>query len=187
MTRGRARRPGTSTLPPAEARRRAQRLRLVLADCDGVLTDSGVFYGESGEVMKRFSIRDGMGVERLRLAGIESGIVSGEVSPGIVRRAEKLALRHVLLGVKDKRAAVEALCAQSGLLSAELAYIGDDANDVALLDGLAKEGLTGAPRDALPEVAERVHYLCRVAGGSGAFRDFAEWLLALRAGGPRRG
>ncbi len=185
MTARRAPPPGTCTLRKAEARRRAQRLRLVLADCDGVLTDAGVFYGASGEVMKRFNIRDGMGVERLRLAGIDSGIVSGEVSPSIVRRAEKLALRHVLLGVKDKRAAVEALCTQGGLLPSEVAYIGDDVNDVAVLEALGKEGLTGAPRDALPEVAERVHYVCRLPGGSGAFRDFAEWLLALRADGPR--
>lgn len=176
-----AQRRRTSRLRPAEARRRARRIRLVLADCDGVLTDTGVFYGEAGELMKRFSIRDGMGVERLRLAGVESGIVSGEKSPSILRRAEKLGLAHVLLGVKDKRAAVEALCAQADLRLDEVAYIGDDVNDVALLDALAAHGLTGAPRDALPEVKRRVHHLCRVAGGSGALRDFAEWLLALRA------
>jgi 3-deoxy-D-manno-octulosonate 8-phosphate phosphatase (KDO 8-P phosphatase) len=176
--KAKGRRPG---LRPSEARRRAQRIRLVLADCDGVLTDSGVFYGASGEEMKRFSIRDGMGVERLRQCGIESGIVSGEVSPSILRRAEKLGLPHVLLGVKDKRSAVEGLCKTLGLTLEEVAYIGDDVNDVALLDALASRGLTAAPSDALPEVARRVHHLCRVPGGSGALRDFAEWLLAHRA------
>jgi 3-deoxy-D-manno-octulosonate 8-phosphate phosphatase (KDO 8-P phosphatase) len=174
-------RPSAARLRPAEARARARRIRLVLSDCDGVLTDTGVFYGELGELMKRFSIRDGMGVERLRAAGIESGIVSGERSASILRRAEKLALPHVLLGVKDKRAEVEALCARTGLSLAELAYIGDDVNDVALLEALAGQGLTGAPRDAVPEVSRRVHHLCRVSGGNGALRDFAEWLLALRA------
>jgi 3-deoxy-D-manno-octulosonate 8-phosphate phosphatase (KDO 8-P phosphatase) len=168
-------------LRPAEARLRARRIRLVLADCDGVLTDTGVFYGESGELMKRFSIRDGMGVERLRQVGIESGIVSGERSPSIARRAEKLAIRHVLLGVKAKLTALEALCADSGLGLAEVAYIGDDVNDLAVLEALAGEGLTAAPSDALPEVAQCVHYVCRVPGGSGALRDFADWLLALRA------
>jgi 3-deoxy-D-manno-octulosonate 8-phosphate phosphatase (KDO 8-P phosphatase) len=165
----------------AEARRRARRLRLVLSDCDGVLTDGGVFYGASGEEMKRFSIRDGMGVERLRQAGIESGIVSGEVSPSILRRAEKLGLPHVLLGVKDKRAAVQGLCTSLGLRLEEVAYIGDDVNDVTLLVALAGQGLTAAPSDALPEVARLVHHLCQVPGGSGALRDFAEWLLGLRA------
>jgi 3-deoxy-D-manno-octulosonate 8-phosphate phosphatase (KDO 8-P phosphatase) len=173
--------PRSPRLRPAEARRRAQRIRLVLADCDGVLTDTGVFYGASGEELKRFSIRDGMGVERLRQAGIESGIVSGEVSPSILRRAEKLGLPHVLLGVKDKRAAVEGLCSSVGLRLEEVAYIGDDVNDVALLEALAGRGLTAAPSDALPEVARNVHHVCHVPGGSGALRDFAEWLLELRA------
>ncbi len=173
--------PRSPRIRPREARLRARRIRLVLADCDGVLTDTGVFYGESGELMKRFSIRDGMGVERLRQVGIESGIVSGERSASIVRRAEKLAIRHLLLGVLDKRAAVEALCAESGFGLAEVAYIGDDVNDLALLDAVGAQGLTAAPADALPEVAQRVHYLCRIRGGSGALRDFAEWLLALRS------
>jgi 3-deoxy-D-manno-octulosonate 8-phosphate phosphatase (KDO 8-P phosphatase) len=176
----------SAPLRPAEARIRARRIRLVLADCDGVLTDGGVFYGESGELMKRFNIRDGMGVERLRLAGIESGIVSGERSPSILRRAEKLAIRHVLLGVKDKRTAVQALCADAGFRLAEVAYIGDDVNDMGVLDVIAPHGLTAAPADALPEVAARVHHLCHVPGGSGALRDFAEWLLHLRAHDARR-
>jgi 3-deoxy-D-manno-octulosonate 8-phosphate phosphatase (KDO 8-P phosphatase) len=174
-------RAGTARLRASVARSRAKRLRLVLADCDGVLTDSGVFYGPSGEAFKRFSIRDGMGVELLRQAGIQSGIISGEVSPSILRRAEKLALPHVLLGVKDKWTAVQALCAESGLRLEEVAYIGDDVNDVAVLDALAGHGLTAAPRDALPQVRRRVHHVCRMPGGSGALRDFAEWLLALRA------
>ncbi len=173
--------PRSPRLRPAEARRRARRIRLVLADCDGVLTDTGVFYGASGEELKRFSIRDGMGVERLRQAGIESGIVSGELSPSILRRAEKLGLPHVLLGVKDKRAAVEGLCRSVGLRLEEVAYIGDDVNDVPLLEALASRGLTAAPSDALPEVARKVHHVCRVPGGSGALRDFAEWLLAQKS------
>jgi 3-deoxy-D-manno-octulosonate 8-phosphate phosphatase (KDO 8-P phosphatase) len=77
-------------LPLAEARRRARKTRLVLTDSDGVLTDNGVYYGEHGEVLKRFSIRDGMGVERLRNAGIATGIITGEKSPSVRARAEKL-------------------------------------------------------------------------------------------------
>jgi len=169
-----------------EARFRARRIRLVLADCDGVLTDTGVYYAESGELMKRFSIRDGMGVERLRQAGIESGIVSGELSPSISRRAEKLSIPHVLIGAKDKRAAVEALCARHGFRLAELAYIGDDVNDLEVLEAVGAHGLTGAPLDAVPEVAARVHHRGRVRAGQGALRDFAEWILALREDGRPR-
>ena len=170
----------TTRLPAREARRRALRTRLVLADCDGVLTDGGVYYGESGEVMKRFHIRDGMGVERLKQAAIDSAIISGERSPSIARRAEKLALRHVLLGVKDKRGAVDALCVEAGLELAELAYIGDDVNDLAVLEAIGPYGLTAAPHDAVREVARSVHLVCRLPGGAGAFREFAEWILALR-------
>jgi len=82
---------------------KAAKIRLLLTDVDGVLTDNGVFYGESGEVLKRFSIRDGMGVERLRkLAGIETGIITGELSPSVARRAEKLKITELHLGIKDK-------------------------------------------------------------------------------------
>ena len=74
-------------------RARAARIRLVLTDCDGVLTDGGVYYGAEGELMKRFHIRDGMGTQRLRLAGIETGIITGELSPSVKKRAEKLRRR----------------------------------------------------------------------------------------------
>src|ERR1700753_4093869 len=82
---------------------KAGKIKLLLTDVDGVLTDNGVFYVEGGEVLKRFSIRDGMGVERLRkLCGIETGIVTGELSPSVARRAEKLKITELHLGVKDK-------------------------------------------------------------------------------------
>src|SRR5215475_8174030 len=86
----------------------ARQIRLLLTDVDGVLTDNGVYYGEQGEVLKRFSIRDGMGVERLRkLCGIETGIVTGELSPSVARRAEKLKITQLHLGIKDKLGEVE--------------------------------------------------------------------------------
>src|ERR1700755_3614070 len=82
---------------------RAAGIKLLLTDVDGVLTDNGVYYSETGEVMKRFSIRDGMGVERLRkICGIETGIITGERSPSVAKRAEKLSITELHLGVKDK-------------------------------------------------------------------------------------
>jgi 3-deoxy-D-manno-octulosonate 8-phosphate phosphatase (KDO 8-P phosphatase) len=156
----------------------------VLTDSDGVLTDTGVYYSERGEELKRFSIRDGMGVERLRNAGIETGIVTGERSPSVLRRAEKLGLRHVLLGVKDKLGAVRALCQEHGYTLEEIGFIGDDVNDLALLDVVTAQGLTAAPADGLPSVLEVVIHVCSVPGGHGAFRDFAEWILGHRAATP---
>ena len=171
-------------LSPAELHRRAARLRLVLTDSDGVLTDTGVYYSERGEELKRFSIRDGMGVERLRNAGVETGIVTGERSPSVLRRGEKLGLRHVVLGCKDKLAAVQALCTQERLTLDEVGFIGDDVNDLEVLTVLTTQGLTAAPADALPSVLGTVIHVCSAPGGHGAFRDFAEWILGHRAAAP---
>ena len=171
-------------LSRTELARRAARLRLVLTDSDGVLTDTGVYYSERGEEMKRFSIRDGMGVERLRNAGVETGIVTGERSPSVLRRAEKLGLRHVLLGVKDKLGAVQALCGQEGLTLDQVGFIGDDVNDLEVLTVLSAHGLTASPADALPSVMQTVIHVCSAPGGHGAFRDFAEWILGHRAAEP---
>ena len=184
MTSARGARLRKGGLSPAELVRRARAVRLVLTDSDGVLTDTGVYYSERGEELKRFSIRDGMGVERLRQAGIETGIVTGELSPSVVRRAEKLALPTVLLGVKDKLGAVRGLCAERGLGLDEVAYIGDDVNDLAVLAEVSRRGLTASPSDGLPSVRAVVTHVCAAPGGHGAFREFAEWILSHRAEAP---
>lgn len=160
---------------------RARRLRLVLTDCDGVLTDTGVFYSDEGETSRRFSVRDGMGVELLRNAGIATGILSGEDSPAISHRARKLALPFCYLGVKDKASHMDLVCRESGFTAAEVAYIGDDVNDLVLLERIGAEGLTGAPDDAMPAVAKIVHHRTQARGGYGAFRGFADWILSLRS------
>ncbi len=175
---------GESALAVRTAKARAQRVALVLTDCDGVLTDNGVYYGESGEVLKRFSIRDGMGVERLRNAGILTGIVTGEVSPSVHRRAEKLRIRHLYLGIKDKRMAIGRILEETGLGLEQIAYIGDDFNDLEVLRHVGEVGLTATPADGMPDVVRAVHYRCGARGGHGAFRDFAEWILRLRGVGP---
>ncbi|NTV98119.1 MAG: HAD-IIIA family hydrolase [Chlorobiaceae bacterium] len=163
-----------------ELKKRAGSIKLVLSDNDGVFTDNGVYYSERGEEMKRYSIRDGMGVERLREAGIETGIMTGEVSPSISKRADKLRMKWLYLGVKDKNAMLGNVLAETGLLKSELAYIGDDVNDIGIMKAIAPEGLTACPRDATGFVEPHVHYRCQADGGYGAFRDFAEWLIGLR-------
>jgi 3-deoxy-D-manno-octulosonate 8-phosphate phosphatase (KDO 8-P phosphatase) len=175
---------GATSLAIDDARARASRITLVLADCDGVLTDTGVYYGEQGEILKRFSIRDGMGVERLRHHGVRTGIVTGEVSPSVHRRAEKLRIEHLYLGIKDKRAALSKVLEETGLGPEQIAYIGDDYNDLGILRALSGHGLVATPADGMPEVVAQVHYRCRARGGHGAFRDFAEWILGLRGIGP---
>ena len=170
-----------AALPAAELRARARRLRLVLTDSDGVLTDGGVYYSDRGEALRRFSVRDGMGVERLRIAGIATAIMTREQSGCVERRAAKLRLPHLFLGVQDKAAQLPAVLAETGLEVDALAYIGDDVNDLGIMAAIGERGLTAAPADAMPELLAACHHRCAARGGHGAFRDFAEWILRLRA------
>jgi len=167
-------------LDEQELRKRAQRISLVLTDCDGVLTDNGVYYSANGEELKRFSVRDGMGVERLRRNDVETAIMKRENSASVRKRAEKLKLRFLYCSVRDKQAHLAVVLNQTGLKLSHLAYIGDDVNDFEIIQTIAEAGLTACPQDAMPAVQCIVHYQCSAPGGYGAFRDFAEWLLRLR-------
>ena len=175
-------------LTGAAAAERAARLSLVLTDCDGVLTDGSVFCSADGEALLRFSRRDGMAVERLRAAGLETAIVTRERSPIVARRAEKLGV-HVYAGIRDKRdwllgwlVEQDPRWNQGNEALASLAYIGDDVNDLGLCAAVAPHGLTGAPADAEPVVRgdDSVHFVGARPGGAGAFREFADFLIGLR-------
>jgi len=168
------------TLSPAEAAARAARIALVISDNDGVMTDATVYVSARGEEMKVYSVRDGMGVERLRERGIATGILTREQPALIAGRAAKLELRHLWTGVRDKRAHLGRILDEAGVALDQLAYIGDDLNDLDLLETVGQVGLTAAPADAMPRVRDAVHYVCDAPGGRGAFREFAEWLLGLR-------
>ncbi len=158
---------------------KARKIRLLLADCDGVLTDGGVYYSETGEVMKKFNIRDGMGVERLRvMAHVETGIITGETSPSVVMRAKKLQIQDLFLGVKDKPAILRQVLANKQLQADEVAYIGDDTNDVEIMSLV---GLAACPADAIIFAKNAAHYICENKGGEGAFREFAELILAAKS------
>ncbi|HVN32936.1 MAG TPA: HAD hydrolase family protein [Thermoanaerobaculaceae bacterium] len=157
---------------------RACRVRLVLTDCDGVLTEAGVFVSWKGEELKCFSLRDGMGVERLRTyLGVETGMITCESSGPAKARADKLRLGEIHLGVRDKLSAVGEIIARLGLRFEEVAYIGDDANDAPVL---ARVGLAACPADAFFLIRQIVHYVTPNPGGHGAFRDLAELILLAR-------
>ena len=157
---------------------KAAAIRLLLTDCDGVLTDGTVYYSANGEEMKRFNLRDGMGVERLRrLAGVEVGIVTGECSPAVQQRAAKLNIVELHEGVKDKAAALQAILHRRGLRCEQVAYIGDDTNDLGIM---GEVGLTACPADALPMVQKIVDVVCGRRGGEGAFREFAELIIEAK-------
>lgn len=155
-----------------------KKIKMVLTDNDGVLTDNGVYYSANGEFMKRFSIRDGMGIERLReILGIETGILTGENSEAIRRRAEKLAITNLYLGVKDKLEVLQIILKKHQLRSEEIAYIGDDVNDYNIIKEV---GFSASPADGMPFIKEIVDYVCEARSGNGAFRELAELIIAIK-------
>ncbi len=155
---------------------KASKIKLVISDSDGVLTDTGVYYTEKGEVMKRFSIRDGMGVERLRkLLGVESGIITGELSGSVKMRAKKLGIAELHQGIKDKKEVLHEIITRRKIKLENVAYIGDDTNDIEVLK---MAGLSACPADAVIQIKQIVDYITDSKGGYGAFRDFAELIIA---------
>ena len=146
-------------------------------DCDGVLTDGSVWYTETGDELKRFSIRDGLGVRLWTGAGLPAAIVTGRGGAPVRRRAEELGIAHVLEGVGDKARAVGLLAEATGVEPGRMAYVGDDWPDLALM------GLVGYPvavADAEPAVLEAAAWVSGRGGGRGAVRDVVEHLLRAR-------
>ncbi|MBI2901718.1 MAG: HAD hydrolase family protein [Planctomycetes bacterium] len=158
-------------------RRRFQRLRALVLDVDGVLTDGGMYYGPSGEVMKKFNARDGMGISMLIEAGLRVAFITGESTEISLRRAEKLGVEDVYLGVEDKGAALEDFLGKHGLAAEDVAYVGDDLND---LPCLRKAGVGIAVADAAAAVRKAAHLVTERRGGEGAVREIAEAILAGR-------
>ncbi|MEA5426270.1 KdsC family phosphatase [Arcicella lustrica] len=158
---------------------KAKHIKLLITDCDGVLTDAGVYYGENGEVLKKFNIRDGMGVERLRkLTNIETAIITGEISPSVAKRAEKLKITELHLGIKEKLAVLVQIMVNRNLTKNNIAYIGDDVNDIEIMQNV---GLTACPSDAISFTKEVADYICENKGGEGCFREFAELIIASQS------
>ncbi len=160
-------------------KQKALKIKLLITDCDGVLTDASVYYSEKGEELKKFNLRDGMGVERLRrVSGIDTGIMTGENSAIVTRRAEKLKITHLYLGIKDKKECLWQILDSLNMQSDEIAYIGDDLNEYEVI---GEVGLSASPSDGNSLIKERVDYICSLPGGAGAFREFAELIIKLRA------
>jgi YrbI family 3-deoxy-D-manno-octulosonate 8-phosphate phosphatase len=152
-------------------------VRLLCVDVDGVLTDAGMYYGPDGEVLKKFNTRDGMGLARVRAAGVAVAIISGEDSAIVHARAAKLQIDDVFCGAADKLVAVDELCERHGLRRDEVAFVGDDLNDLSALE---RVGLACAVADAAAQVQAAAHYVTQRRGGDGAVREVCELLIAAR-------
>lgn len=156
-----------------------EKIKIVLTDNDGVLTDTGVYYSTKGEEFKRFSIRDGMGVERLRkYAGIKTVIITGEESGSVRARAEKLKIKEYYLGVKNKVDVLPEIMKKNNVKPENIAFIGDDANDYKLMKLI---GFKVTPADGMNFIKDISDYVCENIGGNGAFRELAELILAFQS------
>lgn len=156
--------------------RRASHIKLLLMDCDGVLTDGRLWLFEDGE-QKGFHAHDGLGLELWHRAGLKSGIISGRNASVVERRAAELNMDFVKQGAEDKREAFAELLTQAGVEDSEVAYVGDDLNDIPLL---LRAELAIAVANASEETLAVAHFVTQTAGGSGAIREVVEMILKVQ-------
>ena len=157
-----------------DALERAKRVKLMLFDVDGVLTDGRLWYGLAGEEIKAFHAADGHGVRMLGESGVRLALLSGRSSPSVAGRAAELGIDHVLLGVADKRRTFEALLTELGLPAEAAGYMGDDLVDLPVL---TRCGFACTTREAPEEVRSRVHCIPAVPAGAGAARAVCEYIM----------
>ncbi|RJF99693.1 KdsC family phosphatase [Noviherbaspirillum saxi] len=153
---------------------RAARVRLMIFDVDGILTDGSLYYGADGELIKTFNVLDGHGIKLLQQSGVATAIISARKSALVARRAADLGIQHLFQGVHDKRAAFEQLLAQTGHAKEACGFIGDDVIDLPIL---LRVGFAASVPNAHPEVQSRVHFVTRAQGGHGAARELCDFIL----------
>jgi 3-deoxy-D-manno-octulosonate 8-phosphate phosphatase (KDO 8-P phosphatase) len=157
---------------------RAQGVKVVFFDIDGVWTDGGLFFSESGETLKRFNTLDGLGIKLLQKAGIVPAVITGRDSAPLRRRLQNLGVEHAHFGTEDKRPAAEATLKALGLDWTQAAAMGDDWPDLAVMSRVA---FACAPPNAHTEVRARAHYVTHASGGDGAVRELCD-LLTVASG-----
>lgn len=158
-------------------RGKAQRIKLVAMDVDGVLTDGGMYYSESGSEMKKFHSRDGMGIKLLQRLDIITALITSENTKLVQRRADRLAIPEVHQGTFEKDIIIQKLCKKYSILMEDVAFIGDDVND---LEALIQVGFSFAPANAVNIVQKTVDYVCECKGGEGAVREMSDLILCVQ-------
>ena len=149
-------------------------IKLVLLDVDGTLTDGGIYRGNNGEELKRFNVKDGYAIVNAQKLGIEFWIITGRKSELVEIRSNELKIKYLYQGISEKTVILEEIMQKTGLKKEEIAYMGDDLNDILIMK---QSGLTGAPKDAADEVIQIVDFVSEKNGGSGAVREFVEYIL----------
>ena len=156
------------------ARKPPAAIRLLVLDVDGVMTDGRLHFGPSGEALKLFHVRDGLGIQQVARAGIEVAVISGRKSKMVDVRCRELGVEHVYQGAKDKLPVLEKLCARLKIEPSDCACIGDDLPDIPLM---RKVALAFAVADAHPEARHAAHLITKLPGGHGAVREVCDYLL----------
>ena len=160
-----------------ELYKKFKEIKLVLTDVDGVLTDGGMYYTTEGDIMKKFHARDGMGVTLLRKHNIPTILITKEKTKMVKQWAAKMKVEKLYDGIIKKNIILDKVCKTFNLKSDEIAYIGDDVNDVPLLKVVC---LAVTPNDGTKEAKSVSHYICKLKGGEGAFREFADLIISTR-------
>jgi 3-deoxy-D-manno-octulosonate 8-phosphate phosphatase (KDO 8-P phosphatase) len=167
---------------PAAVQKKAAKIRLILLDVDGVLTDGGIIIDDRGVESKRFDVRDGQGITLLIQSGIKVGFLTGRYSNIVRRRAKELGVTFVYQGVQNKVEIYERIRRKIGLKNEQIAYVGDDIMDLHVL---RKAGLAIAVRDSWPGLRIEVDYVTETKGGMGAVREVSELVLKAQGGWER--
>ena len=157
-----------------DATARAARIRLMIFDVDGILTDGSLHFSADGEALKTFNVLDGQGIRLLQDAGIATAIISARQSPIVSKRAADLGITHVRQGIHDKKSAFLSLLAELQIAAEECGFIGDDIIDLPVL---SRVGFAASVPNGHLEVRQRVHYVCNAGGGRGAAREVCDFIL----------
>ena len=169
-----------NVLSTNELKRKASKIKLVALDMDGTLTDGSINISAGGELFKRFNAKDGLGITTARRHGLRISVITGRRGPIVQRRAEELGIgEDVMSGISAKKQALQALAEKYHLSMEEIAFMGDDLND---LPALLAAGLSAAPADAAEDVKKAAEYIAPHKGGHGAVRDLLELILKARGG-----
>lgn len=156
---------------------KCKKIKMVLSDVDGVLTDGGMYYTDKGDIMKKFHVRDGMGVTLLRKKQIQTILITKEKTKIVKEWAKRMKIEKLYDSVLDKKKISALICKKYQLSLNEIAYIGDDVNDIELLKIV---GLSAVPNDAIMKAKKVSHYVCKSSGGKAAFREFADLILSQK-------
>ena len=153
---------------------KSKNIKILLTDVDGVLTDGGMYYTSTGDAMKKFHARDGMGVNLLKKSGIRTIIVTKEKTKMVRSWAKKMNVSHIYDGILQKEKILKEICKKYSVTSSQIAYIGDDINDIELLK---KVGFSVTPNDGILDAQNIVDYICKKKGGDGVLREVADIIL----------